>query len=130
MIFFIKPIMMFPIVIHIQDNPKSSSSRLVTFFWILVYDSVVFYAIFNLFLLLFLVDFRLWCYVFLFIYLFMIFSWILFYGVIGVLSIFALQFSHINLSLMLLIVNSSYQLISGKNGYDFKSVRRWTSQNK
>ena len=65
-----------------------------------------------------------------FIYLFMIFSWILFYGVIGVLSIFALQFSHINLSLMILIVNSSYSLISGKNGYDFKSVRRWTNQNK
>ena len=67
--FFIKPIMMFPIVIHIQDNPKSSSSRLVIFSWILVYDSIVFYAIFNLFLLLFLVDFSLWCYVFLFIYL-------------------------------------------------------------
>ena len=57
--FFIKPIMMFPILTHIQDNPKSSSSRLVIFSWILVYDSIVFYAIFNLFLLLFLVDFHL-----------------------------------------------------------------------
>ena len=46
------------------------------------------------------------------------------------LSIFVLQFSHIDLLLMLLIVNSTYQLISGKNGYDFKSVRRWTSQKK
>jgi len=127
MIFFIKPIMMFPIVIHIQDNPKSSSSRLVIFSWILViillflcYFQFIFAVVFSGFYSVML---------FVFIYLFMIFSWILFYGVIGVLSIFALQFSHINLSLTLLIVNS-YQLISGKNGYDFKSVRRWTSQNK
>jgi len=31
---------------------------------------------------------------------------------------------------MFLFVNSTYQLISGKGGYDFKSVRRWTSQKK
>ena len=31
---------------------------------------------------------------------------------------------------MFLFVNSTYQLISGKSGYDFKSVRRWTSQKK
>lgn len=44
--------------------------------------------------------------------------------------LFYLQFSLIDLSLTFLFVNSTYQLISGKNGYDFKSVRRWTSQKK
>lgn len=31
---------------------------------------------------------------------------------------------------MLVILNVNCQLISGKDGYDFKSVKRWTSQRK